>query len=753
MTNDAEALLSAAASTLFYESQDAVYALDLDGRFIDVNQALADRLGYSRDELLAMGFAPTVEGGDSAHVAEHFSRAVAGETVRYLATGVRRDGSTFRADVVNTPLIVDGSVRAVLGVARDIDDIENARRTQESLEAVFESTLNEISDGLFFLDTDFVFTYVNPRAEQLSQRTREELLGTTMWDSFPLMVGSEFGIGYRRALAEQRKVTVRERYDPYDAVLEATAYPTQAGLAIHVRDVTEEEASRVALAENELRIASQAALLDSARDAIIVRGLDHRVRYWNLAAANLYGWSADEAVGSSIRELLYLTPEAFDAATAAVLENGEWQGDIEQLARDGRVILADCRWSLVRGADGEPEAIFAVNTDVTSRRRHEDSALRAQRMQSLGTLAGGIAHDLNNVLTPLLMSTQLLAAEETDPAKQATLAVIETSAKRGADMMRQVLEFARGVEGRRIHVDVQRLLGDTEAFCRESMPKSITVTVTADEDCWMAVGDPTQLLQVLLNLVGNARDAMPEGGDLRISAQNVAVIDAFSARLPTPGRYIHLRVEDTGGGMPPEVAQRVFEPFFTTKGVGEGTGLGLATSASIVQSHGGGMQVYSELDFGTRFDIHIPAAAPTTVKPNASVPTAIPEIPRGAGQLVLIVDDEPTIRLAARVALEQFGYRVAVAANGQEALDYLAQFPDEQPLIVSDMAMPVMDGPALLAELSRSHSQLPVLVTSGLSRWKPDPRLRQAYLAKPYSSEQLRREVARLYAADDTRQK
>ncbi len=740
------ALLTEAQRALFYENRDAVYVLGLDGRFLEFNQALLDRLGYDRDELLALGFLPTVEGSDSDYVAGQFQRAAAGESVRYNATGARRDGSTFRADVSNTPLLHRGKVLAVLGVAHDIDDLESARDSRDSLEAEFEATLNAISDGLYFLDSNFVFTYVNPRGEEVSQRRKDQLLGKSIWDEFPLMLGSEFGIGYRRALAEQVKVVVRERYAPYNVTLEATVYPTTNGLAIYVRDVTEEEATHAVLAENALKIASQAALLDSARDAIIVRGLDNGIRYWNRSAANLYGWSADEVVGSSIRDLLYRKTDLFDAATAATIANGEWSGDIEQITRDGRVILADCRWSLVRDANGDAEAIFAVNTDVTIRRRHEETALRAQRMESLGTFAGGIAHDLNNVLTPLLMSAQLLAADETDEGKKASLAVIEASAKRGAAMMRQVLEFARGVDGRRIHIDMHRLIGDAEAFCREAMPKSISVSSFVPPDAWKAVGDPTQLLQVLVNLVANARDAMPHGGTLRLTVENVHVADAFSLRVPNPGRYVGFRVEDTGEGMPAEVLAHAFDPFYTTKGIGEGTGLGLATSASIVQSHGGSMQVYSEVGSGSRFDVLLPAAATPAESELDATPPATAEPPLGTGQHVLIVDDEPDIRRAARIALEGHGYRVSVVSNGREALDYLAQFPGETQIILSDVAMPVMDGTALLAAVTQSHPQLPVLLTSGLSLGPKEAGARRGFLTKPYSTDQLRSEIARLLA-------
>ena len=738
-----DALIQETLRALFYESGDAISLMDTSGRFLDANLTVVAQLGYDRDELRTMGFARTLGTDALAFVEKQFQRAVRGETVRYLATGLRRDGTTFRADVINTPLRANGEVVAVLVIAHDIDELESAQCDREALTALFESTLNEISDGIYFLDKDFCFTFVNPRGEELAQSSRDELIGESLWTKYPLMLGSEFGIAYRKALAEQVKVVVRERYEPFGVTLESTVYPTATGLAIYTRDVTIEQQSRQSLADKEQRIAAQAALLDSARDAIIVLGLDHAIQYWNRAATDIYRWSAEEVQGRSIRELLYSSPEKFDAATAATLARGEWAGDIEQIARDGRVIVADCRWSLVRNADGLPEAIFAVNTDVTIRREQEARALRAQRMESLGTIAGGIAHDLNNVLTPLLMSVQLLADDETDTAKRATLAVIETSAKRGADMMRQILEYAEGVEGSRINVDVTQLARETEAFCTEALPSTIAVTIDVASDCWNVVGDPTQLGRVLVNLVTNAQAAMPGGGLLRISAENLFVSDPLALRLPALGRFVRIQVEDTGSGMTPQVLDRAFEPFFTTKGVGEGSGLGLASSASIVQNHGGSIQAHSEVGAGTRFEILIPAVAS---EPGVSAQTSIPTAttPRGSGQLVLVVDDESAIRHSARITLESYGYRAAVVANGAEALDYLERFPSQTSLIVSDISMPVMGGVALLAELDRNIPNLPVLLTSGLSFAAPDVQGRREFLAKPFTADQLRSAVARL---------
>ena len=730
-----------ALDVLFNQTHDALCIFDLEGRFLEVNQALVDKLGYSRHELLSMGFLPTLQDENAAQVAQLFARAVAGETVHYSVTGLRKDGTTTRSDVTTAPLLENGVPVAIIGIARDIDDVEVAEHERDAISAILDETLRSIGEGLFLLDAEWRFVFVNPRGEEIARRSQAELLGTTLWEAFPLLVSSEFGIGLRRARADNVKVVVRDRYEPYDVTLETTVYPSESVLAVYVRDVTEEDRIAAMLAENEARIAAQAALLDSARDAIIVRGLDHVIRYWNRAATDLYGWSFDEAVGMSIRDMLYPDPTDFDTTISELLRTGEWLGDIEQTVRYGSTIVVEARWSLMRDDQGNPESILAVNTDVTQRRWQEERVLRAQRMESLGTLAGGIAHDLNNVLTPVLMLAQMLAADEVDPEKRKTLRVIESSAKRGADMMRQVLAFARGAEGRRIHVSSVRLFADLEAFCREALPSTIRLRVDLPSDVWDTVGDPTQLLQVLVNLATNAKDAMPAGGDLRVWARNVDVSAPFDLRLPSAGRYLCIHVEDSGTGMPPDVEKKIFEPFFTTKGIGSGTGLGLATSMSIVSSHGGTMHVYTEPGNGSRFDVYLPASAPVSVLAGV-ISTPHLEAPRGTGQLVLIVDDEPEIRHLARIALEAYGYSTVLAGNGSEALDYLERFPGETDLVFSDITMPVMDGTTMVGVIDEKYPGLPVLLTSGLSVVAPDSTGLREFIAKPYTASGLRGAIA-----------
>jgi PAS domain S-box-containing protein len=492
--------------------------------------------------------------------------------------------------------------------------------------------------------------------------------------------------------------------------------------------------------EAEKRIQEQAALLDKARDAIVVLDLDDRVLYWNLSAERLYGWKAAEAFGQSAAELFRGPAVQLEEASKAVRERGEWTGEMQQVTRSGEKITVESRWTLVRDDDGRPTSRLLVNTDITEKKRVESQLHRAQRMESIGTLAGGIAHDLNNMLAPILMATDLIRGQNPSPAVQPFLDIIHASAERGAAMVRQILSFARGAEGQRVMVQLKHLVRDLEKVLTSTFPKSITVETHLPHDVGVISGDATQLYQVVMNLCVNARDAMPQGGRMTISVEN-QVLDAAAARLhpsAAPGRYVVLHVADTGTGIPPEILERIFDPFFTTKEVGKGTGLGLSTVVGIVRGHGGFVTIASEVGKGTTFSVYLPATAEETSARTEGAYKAA----RGQGELVLVVDDEAPIRQLITSTLEGQGYRVKAACEGNEALKVYAENAQEVRLLLTDMMMPVMDGPATIRALREVAPRLPVLVTSGFVDPAGQTLLTseggvQGFLPKPFSAEQL----------------
>lgn len=479
----------------------------------------------------------------------------------------------------------------------------------------------------------------------------------------------------------------------------------------------------------EVAIRQQASLLDTARDAILVRALDHRITYWNKSAERLYGWNRDEALGRSIETLLYRDPEPFRTATAQVVTDGGWVGELRQFAKDGRELVVECRWTLVRDDDGEPASILAINTDVTAHKELERQLLRAQRMESIGTLAGGIAHDLNNILAPISMSIELLRMRFSDERSAGLLETIDQSARRGAAMVGQVLSFARGMEGRRIEFDPAEPLEAVARIARDTFPKNIAIHTLVEPGLPAVEGDPTQIHQVLLNFCVNARDAIPAaGGSITLAAETAGTRDAEA--------QVRLAVRDTGCGMPPELVEKIFDPFFTTKSIGEGTGLGLSTALAIAKGHRGRIEVDSAPGRGSTFSLLIPAlrrGAPAAERPEPDSPSP----GGGGGETVLLVDDEAAVREVARQALETFGYRVLSAADGAEALAVHERHAEEIALVLTDMTMPVMDGATLVAQLAKRAPHLPVIVTSGVGAAGAEFPSVRAFLPKPASAAAL----------------
>jgi PAS domain S-box-containing protein len=488
------------------------------------------------------------------------------------------------------------------------------------------------------------------------------------------------------------------------------------------------------------KIEEQAALLDQAQDAIIVHDLAGHIKYWNKSARRVFGWTAAEVTGRRVQDILYGSTESFDDAMGELLRNGAWTGELNQQNRDDQEVLIEGRWTLVRDEFGDPKSVLSINTDITEKKKLESQFLRAQRMESIGTLAGGIAHDLNNVLGPIIMAVDLFRLKMTDAQDLELLDTVAVSARRGADMVKQVLSFARGIDGQRTLLRPVQLLKEVQRITRDTFPKDISVHASAPEDTWNLLGDPTQLHQVLLNLCLNARDALPQGGRLSLGASNLRIDSQFAGMHPDaqPGAYVILEVADTGTGMTPDVLEKIFEPFFTTKEIGQGTGLGLSTTLAIVRSHGGFITVDSRPGQGTKFRVHLPAElgdAETLLGEGGG------DYPRGEAECVLIIDDEASVRSITSQTLEAFGYRVITAADGAEGVAKYAQQMREIAVVLTDMMMPVMDGAATIRALSRLNPEVKIIAASGLASKGADAEAAGAnvkvFLPKPYTASSL----------------
>ncbi len=487
----------------------------------------------------------------------------------------------------------------------------------------------------------------------------------------------------------------------------------------------------------DAKIREQAALIDKAHDAILVQGLDGKILYANPSAERLYGWTMDELKREGAAEEIF-SSDAVSAGASheAVLQAGEWNGELRQQTKAGQIVTVASRWTLIRDEAGAPKALLLINSDITEKKLLEQQFLRTQRLNTIGSLAGGMAHDLNNALAPILMGAQLLRRKATDDESRNLLAMMETSTNRGADMVRQVLLFARGRGSEFEHLELAPIVKELEKLVREIFPKNITVETFLPGDLWPVRGNLTQIHQVLLNLWVNARDAMPEGGKLSFVADNVELKATEAAEIPDgrPGTFVSLLVSDTGTGMRPEVRAKIFEPFFTTKGEGKGTGIGLSTVVRIVRSHGGFLRVESEPGQGTSFEVFLPGATEVAA---ATTPTPAAEQPRGQGELILVADDEQAIRDLVSVELKAFGYRVLTATNGAEAVALFKQHAAEIRLFITDNEMPVMDGRHAVAEVRKLMPSLPVLWTTGEGGAEGNEIAGGTALNKPFALEEL----------------
>ncbi|MBB5039320.1 PAS domain-containing protein [Prosthecobacter dejongeii] len=509
-----------------------------------------------------------------------------------------------------------------------------------------------------------------------------------------------------------------------------------------MRDITERKLADEQIRESEERFRM---LSKATNDAIWDWNLQTNMIWWNEGFETLFGYQRDQIDPTIQSWYDRIHPEEKEATIASIhhaIDSGEesWTAEYRFRRQDEQYADVMDRGHIIYDTQGKAIRMIGGMTDQSDRKKLEQQFLRAQRMESIGTLAGGISHDLNNVLAPIMMSIELLQMDETDSRRLSILSTIEASARRGSEMVKQVLSFARGVEGQHLDLEIGSLLHEVEKIANETFFKSITVETDFPNELWQVQGDPTQLHQVLINLCVNARDAMPQGGKLMLSACNQRMDEHYAAMNldATPGPYVVIQVEDTGVGMTPQILERIFEPFFTTKELGKGTGLGLSTTQAIIKSHGGFIRVYSEVGMGTRFRVYLPALDHSAGIEDAEERV---ELPRGQGELILVVDDEASVRNITTQTLEAFGYKVITAADGAEATALFAVQKQNIAAVITDMMMPVMDGPSTIPVLIRMNPQVRIIAASGLNANGMVAKAMSAgirhFLPKPYTADTL----------------
>ena len=503
------------------------------------------------------------------------------------------------------------------------------------------------------------------------------------------------------------------------------------------QDIAERRRVEEELRESEERFR---ATFEQAAVGIAHVSVDGKFLRVNDKLCEITGYAREELLQRTFADLTVAEDRSLDnEAHRAVLAGEQKSYSLEKRyqRKDRRTFWVSIVTKLLRDGAGGPKYFITVITDITERKVMQEQFLRAQRMESIGALAGGIAHDLNNLLSPIMMGVQLLRMQNPHPDSLRLIQMMEQSAQRGTNLVKQVLSFARGIEGARVTVHLGHLVREIQEFVQSTFPKNIVFKAMAPKNTWLVLGDPTQLNQVLLNLCVNARDAMPQGGTLGLTTSNVNVDEQYAAMLRSvrPGRYVLLEISDTGTGIAADVREHIFEPFYTTKEPGKGTGLGLSTVLTIVRGHGGAVDVVSEVGRGTTFKVFLPAQPEARV--DAAAEDALPRLPRGHGELVLAVDDDAAVRGMIQCTLEAFGYRVITAEDGAQAVGVYAMRRAEVAVVLTDLVMPVMDGPALVKAFRRINPEIAIVVSSG-HQGIDDPDIAVEHvLVKPYTAEAM----------------
>ncbi|MBM3852253.1 MAG: PAS domain S-box protein [Verrucomicrobia bacterium] len=720
---------------------------DVAGNIQYVNPKFTELTGYSAAEAVGRNPRFLQSGLTPRQVYEELWRTItAGREWRGELCNRKKSGELFWENASITPIRDGGEeIGGFLAVKLDITAEKRTAEALRQSEERFRQIAATTADWFWETDPDGLYTMASPTVVKILGYTAEEIVGRKhFYDLLDPEVCEKVKqvtfAAYERKEDLRNLENANRHKDGSLVLLETNGVPIldEKGTLLGYRGADTDITARKQ-AEDKLR--EQAALLDQASDAIYVYTPDGTVRYWSRGAERLYGWTRAEIVGHKLTEFNLRDSDKPDEIAEALAQTGGWCGEKRRLSRNGKEVTVFCRLTAASDAQGTPTVII-IDTDITEKKQIEARFLHAQRLENLGALASGLAHDLNNVLAPVLMATGILKNRMPEEGDRRMIATMEASAQRGSNIVRQVLSFARGIKGERVPVSIRHLLREMADIATETFPPTIEVEMEAPKDLWSVLADATQLHQVLMNICVNARDAMPQGGTLSLRAENREIDEAYAAMTPgaQPGPHVCVTVTDTGVGIAPEHRTKIFDPFFTTKGPGSGTGLGLATALGLIRNHGGFLQVDSTVGRGTSFAVFLPAAIDVTAIEERPAP---PQFARGQGQTILVVDDEPAICTVTSHILDHHGYRPLCASDGVEAMALFVRETGGIAAVLTDMVMPAMDGPTLARTLRRINPRLPII---GMTGFPEKERLANAgnlglptVLAKPFTTEQLMR--------------
>jgi PAS domain S-box-containing protein len=728
---------------------DVIIRTDTQGNIVFVNETSFPSWRYTPKEgLYGKNILSFVAPVDQQRAIENLQKMVMKPlgVIEYrlkFGDGIEVDGE-INGDVLRDE---QGTPYGMVFVMRDISERKQTEQALLESEGRYRSLFLSSPEAIILVGLDGKLMDVNPTAEAISGVSREKLLDRSFKD-LEMMQG-EAG---RLAAQAFAKICQEGKWHPYSFELhrlDGTARWVEVSLSmlkkngenyaiqILANDITERKINEAKLlqSEEQFRLISE-----NVADLIIVIDIFGHITYASPSYKHIVGdihlSQDDDWYETVLAEDRLKVKESFREVITTGISK---RIDVRMIGTDGKTRYIEAQANPIRANDNNITSVVTVCRDITEQKQMEQQFLRAQRLESLGTLAGGVAHDLNNVLSPILMAILTLKSH-TDEKGERILNMLESSALRGTEIVKQILGFARGVEGDRKPLQVRHLIKEMQSIAHATFPKTIVMRNDIANDIWPVIGDATQIQQLLMNLCVNARDAMPNGGTITLSGEN-KIIDEHDARInidAKPGRYVMFGVQDTGIGMPAAVLDRIFEPFFTTKEVGKGTGLGLSTVHTIVKSHKGFINVFSEVGKGTTFTFFLPAAE--TSEQQQSVFFSKERL-QGHGELVLVVDDEVAISQITKQTLEMNGYEVIAVSDGAEAIvAYLSRKQDID-VVITDMVMPIMDGQKTIQALRQLNPRVKIIASSGYSNTGslgvPDDLNVNAFIVKPYSAEKL----------------
>lgn len=644
----------------------------------------------------------------------------------------------------------EGRIVGVRGAFQDIEELMEARARSGATEKRLAETLNSVSEGFMVLDREWKFTFLNHAGAALLMRSGSDLIGRSIWEEFPDTRGSRFETSYRQAVRTGEAVTIEEYFEPLQSWFEVRAYPTPDGLAVHFHNVTERRGSVATLRTSEERFRLVTTVTN---DVIWDWDLTTDDIWWNENMARQFGHGPDANRTGDFwaRQIHPEDRERILAGVGAAIEGclPEWSGEYRFIKADGSEAYVMDRALIIRDDAGVPRRMLGSLSDLTQRRQTEAQLREAQKLEVVGHLTGGVAHDFNNLLTVIIGTAESLTERLGDDAESVMLAEMTmAAAQRGAELTSRLLAFARQQPLEPKTTDVAHLVANFDPILRRTLSEDIDMEVVRGGGLWAATVDPGQLETALLNLVINARDAMPRGGRLTIETGNVSLDDDYAQAQEevAAGQYVMLSISDTGSGMPPEIAMRVFEPFFTTKEVGKGSGLGLSMVYGFIKQSRGHVKIYSEQGEGTTVRLYLPRALGSRGPGETTGSAVRPDIT--GDERILVVEDDPMVREHVARQLRGLGYEVTVASDGPQALERL-ECGETFDLLFTDVVMPGgLNGRELALAARRIRPDLKVLFTSGYTenaivhQGRLDPGVQ--LLSKPYRKRELAEKVRRV---------